>query len=664
MLPFARVSREAGAGWVAGGVFALALGLRLLCLWQLHDSGLWDYLRLDPLYYHDWAVKIAAGHAPADGTYEMTPLYAYALGFVFKVLGPSLAGPRVLQALLGAGTCAVAAWLGCRLFGRAAGGIAGVVLAAYAPSLFHETQIMKTVLTVFLSTATAAVLWVSAAARPRLLLAAGVLLGLTALAQENINVTLPLLVVWILWRAPRGARLAGAAALVAGWTVIVAPATLRNLRVAGEFVLITSGGGEVFYTGNNPHASGKYRPPSFVRPDPFFEHEDFRSEASRRLGRAVTRRESDAYWWSEGMRFIRENPGRWAALLVDKLATYFTDYERPDNYAFDNFRRFVPMLAWPLPRFGWVAPLGLVGLALSWRRWAELLPLHATMGAYLLSALLFFTQSRYRMPMVPLLALFAGHAVVEMARAARARRLWPLAWSVPAAAVLLLAVHRDPGHALGFDAQNHGILGEMNLHAGRPAPALAEFREALRLLEGYPGDTSGDQHRRVAASCHMGIVLALEMGAERDTPPATEMVEHLRAAALSPDEDLQRDALDRLGSLLLQIGDPAGAAEAWARAVQIDPGGFSRRLRLAEALHRAGRPREALVTVEAALREAPPPRREDLADAHYGQALIYMGDLRDNARAAGHLREVLRLSPAHPRAAWIRDRLASIEERP
>jgi tetratricopeptide (TPR) repeat protein len=364
------------------------------------------------------------------------------------------------------------------------------------------------------------------------------------------------------------------------------------------------------------------------------------------------------------MRFIRENPGRWAGLLLDKLLTYFTDYERPDNYAFDNFGRFIPLLSWPLPRFGWVAPLGLVGLALSWRRWPELLPLHATMGAYLLSALLFFTQSRYRMPMIPLLALFAAHAAVEMFRAARSRRLGLLAWSVPATAALLLAVHRDPGHAQGFEAQNHGILGEMNLHAGRPAPALAEFREAIRLLEGYPGDSSGDQHRRVAASCHLGIVLALEMGADREGAGATEKIEHLRAAALSPDADLRLEALDRLGSLLLQHGDASGAADAWSRAVPMDPGGFQRRLHLAEALHRAGRPREALATVEAALREAPSPRREELADAHYGQALIYMGDLRDAARAAGHLREVLRLAPSHPRAAWIRERLATLERTP
>ncbi len=661
MLPFARASRDAGAAWIAGGVFALALGARLLCVWQLHDSGLWDYLRLDPLYYHDWAVRIAEGHSPADGTYEMTPLYAYLLGGVFRLAGHTLLVPRLLQALLGAGTCALAAFLGCRVFSRAEGMIAGSILALYGPALFHETQIMKTVLTVFLTTATATVLYFSRGERRALLGLGGALMGLTALAQENINVTLPLMAAWILWRAPRGAKLAGTAALVLGWGAAIAPATARNYFVAGEAVLITSGGGEVFYTGNNEFASGEYRPPAFVRPDPFFEHEDFRAEAARRLGRPVSRRESDAFWWSEGTRFIREHPGRWLSILCGKLVTYFRNYERPDNYAYENFRQFIPMLSWPLPRFGWIAPFGLAGLALSWRSWSRLLPLYAVMGAYLLSALLFFTQSRYRMPMVPLLSVFAAHAVVAMVQAARARR-WPrLAWTVPAVVSLAIVMYRPPAHEVGFHAQNEGILGEMSLHAGRPADALRHFREALRLFEGYPGDSSGDQYRRVLASSHMGIVLALEMAPRGESPPATEVITHLRAAAEGPDADLRRDALDRLGDLLLRQGDAAGAAEAIAAAVAIDPAGFSRRLHLAEALHRAGRAREALAAVEAALRDSPSPSREELADAHYGQALIYLRDLEDHPRAIEHLREVLRLSPSDRRAPWIHERLRELE---
>ncbi len=652
---------DAGAAWILAGVFAVALAFRLAAVWQLGRSGLWDYLRLDPLYYHDWALRIARGELVGRQTYEMTPLYAYALGGVFALFGEGLLLPRLLQALLGAGTCTIVAHLGQKIFGRAEGLLAGLALAAYGPSLFHETQIMKTVLTVALSTAAAAAVCLSEGRRPARLAAGGALLGLTALCQENVNVALPVLAVWAAWRAPRGGRLACAGALAAGWALAVAPVAARNLAVSGDFVLITTGGGEVFYTGNNEHASGRYRPPAFVRPDPFFEHEDFRAEAARRLARPVTRKESDAFWWGEGWRFIAADPWRWLLLLWDKLTVYFTDYERPDNYSYGNFRLFLPVLSLPLARFGWIAPPGLVGLALSARRWAELIPLHATMGVYLLSALVFFTQDRYRMPMVPLLALFAAHGVVTLGRAALRRDARGLAWGLPAVGLLALAVNRDAGQSLAFRAQNEGILGEMYLQSGRPAEAAARFRETLRLLEGYPGDSTGDQHRRVVASAHFGLAIALETAGA--AAPAGEVLAHLRAAGASPDADLRRDALGRAGALLLSGGDAAAATEAYRSAAEAAPADLALRLRFAEALHRGGRPREALEEVESALREAPPADPRLLASAHFGRALLYR-DLGDPAAMRRHLAEALRLDPAHPRADWMRHALSSAGEEP
>lgn len=649
----ARSSAGAAGVVLTGAVFATALTLRLISLAQLHRSGLWDYLRLDPLYYYEWARRIAAGAVIGSGTYEMTPLYAYALGGVFRLAGDGLLVPRLIQAILGAGTAALIAWLGLRIFGRTEGILAGLALAFYGPSLFHDMQIMKTVLTVALSTATAAVLYTSRGSRWRLLLAGGFLLGLTALSQENMKLTVPIFVAWTLWRALPRRRLTCAGALLAGFIVAVIPAAARNYHVSGEYVLITSGGGEVFYTGNNEHATGRYGPPAFVRPDPFFEHEDFRAEASRRLGHPVTRAESDAFWWHEGLRFIRENPLRWAGIVVEKLSVYMNDYERPDNYSYDNFQRFIPLLSLPLVRFGWLAPFAMIGLILSARRWPELLPLHATMGIYLLSALIFFTQSRYRMPMIPLLALFAAHGAAGIARAARARDVRTLAWSVPVAAGLLLFVHRDPGNAPAFHAQNHGIFGEMFLHANRPQEAVSEFRAAIAMLEGYPGDSTGEQNRRVMDSSRFGIALARQDGA---VVSDEEVLARLRDARDAVDADLRHDVLATLGGLLLARGDAAAAADAFAGAVSADPNDLDSLLRLAEAQHKAGRPDEALATAASVVRGFPDADPRALASAHYGQALIYM-DRSDLALATDHLREVLRLDPSHPRAEWIRARL-------
>src|SRR5574341_543097 len=118
MAPSPTSRREPGLIWIPAGVFAAALAVRLVYLVQLQASGLADYLRLDPLYYHDWAVRISRGDAFGDGTYEMTPLYAYALGGLFRLIGYGLTAPRIVQAAMGALTCALASLMGARLFGR------------------------------------------------------------------------------------------------------------------------------------------------------------------------------------------------------------------------------------------------------------------------------------------------------------------------------------------------------------------------------------------------------------------------------------------------------------------------------------------------------------------------------------------------------------------
>ena len=267
------------------------------------------------------------------------------------------------------------------------------------------------------------------------------------------------------------------------------------------------------------------------------------------------------------------------------------------------------------------------------------------------------------MPMIPLLMIFAAHAAVTLARATRPGRLATLAAAVPGLIILALFINRDPGNSRVFEAQNHGILGEMYLEAERPAEAVTEFESALHLMDEVPSGARTAQDQRMIASAHFGIVLA---GTDRSED---EMLAHLSAAAVSPDADTRRDALSRLGGVLMVRGDAAGAADAFAGSISADPSpgpdGFQRRLALAEALHKSGRAAEALAAVKEALGGAPPSIDPVLlADAHYGAALIYLHDIPDPSLAARELQEVLRLNPQHQRAEWIRRTLASLATRP
>ncbi len=602
--PAARLDRLDGAA--AGAVFALALAVRLLYLAQLHAAGLWRYLRLDPLYYHEWGLRIAAGDWLGTEVFEMSPLYAYVLGGFYRLLGDAPLGPRLLQCLLGAGVCALLVIVGRLALGRLQGILAGAAFALYGPALFYDGQVMKTSLEISLTALMTFAFYAAgrgpSAPRPWGLFAGGVLLGLTALMRENSLVAAPLFFAWAIW--PRQGRpfrraLAAAAALTAGTILPIAPFTARNLIVAGEAVLITSLGGENFSTGNNAMASGRYTPPPFVRPDPGYEHEDFRNEAARRVGRPVTRKEASDFWFAEGLRFIRDHPGRYAALLWDKLEVFFNDFERPDNFSFYNFRRFCPILRAPLPRFAWVAPLGLVGIVLAARRWRDLLPLHVTLVSFVGSALVFFTQSRYRIPAVPVLCLFGAHAAVTLAGAARRAEWRTLAWAAPALAALVLWVAQDPGNTPLFDAQNEALVAELHLESGDLPAAAAAFRSSLRALENLPAAGS-PAAQRLKANAHLGLARALLRQGDR-----AGGIAELRLAADSPRPDVRFNSLMLLAHLAGEDGDPAASLEFLRRAVGEEPDSYEARMTYAEALDGAGRRAEAIAQLDEALRISP-----------------------------------------------------------
>ncbi len=603
-----------------GAVFLVALAIRLTYVYQIHAAGLGRYLRLDPLYYHRWGLRIAGGDWLGREAFEMSPLYAYLLGFLYRLFGDTPVVPQLIQCVLAALVCGLLVLVGRRAFGKTEGAIAGAAFALYAPALFYDGQVMKTSLEISLTALMTFAFFLAGLDAPyprkRWIFAGGVLLGLTALSRENILVAAPVLLAWVVWpRRGYGTKAKALAALVliVATTLPILPATVRNVAVARELVLVSALGGENFYTGNNMIASGRYVPPPFVRPDPAYEHEDFRREAERRTGRPLTRREASDYWFKEGLRFIAGHPGRYLWLLWDKLAVFWNDFERPDNFSFYNFRRFSSLLNGPLLHFAWVAPLGLLGIALSARGWRRFVPLYITLGAYVGSALIFFTQSRYRMPAVPILCLFAANAVVVLAGAIRRRRWAPLVGSVPLLALLAAFVLWDPGNTALFRAQNRSLVAEMFRESGRLEEAAAEYRASLEELERLPiGELVGT--RRVIANAHLGLARTLVGLGKED-----EALSELREAARSPRPEVRFAALSMLGVLLDERDDFAGAAGAFERAVQEDPESYEARMLHAESLAKLGRLREALDQVEEALRLRPAdPEARRIRDALAG----------------------------------------------
>ena len=90
-------------------VWVAAAALRCLYLWQIHAAPFYDLRLGDAEAYHIWAQRIANGDWLGPGVFYQAPLYPYFLAIVYRIFNDSVTTVRVIQALVGAGSCALLA---------------------------------------------------------------------------------------------------------------------------------------------------------------------------------------------------------------------------------------------------------------------------------------------------------------------------------------------------------------------------------------------------------------------------------------------------------------------------------------------------------------------------------------------------------------------------
>ncbi|MEE9613326.1 MAG: glycosyltransferase family 39 protein [Thermodesulfobacteriota bacterium] len=470
-------------------VFLGAFTLRFLYIHQFKGDPFLDCLFLDPAYYHNQAMRIAGGEILGGSeVFEMSPLYSYFLAFFYKYITTDLFTIRLVQILIGSLSCVLIYFIARRVFGGTVPAlVAGLAAAAYGPFILYDGVIMKTSLTVFfvlLMTLSLMRSEVPGAVFPPLL--AGLFLGLAALVRENIVLLVPIVPLWFMGFGleSKGTRILKGVIFVLGAVIIILPITLRNFYVGGEPVLITSGGGEVFYIGNNPEADGTYRVPSYVTPTPASEHEDFRRKARELTGRELTRGESSRYWFLRGFEYIIENQIDYAVLEAKKLFLFWNFYEYPDNHNYYLHRTHSRVLGGPVLGFGIIAPLALLGLFLSFGQPRKFAVVYLVFFTYLVSFLMFFNYARFRIPAVPFMIIFGVYALYWIAGRVRARSLVPVFLSISALAVFFMAVNtkvhgQDPYRFL-FDT-SYTNLGLCYEDAGDDDRALDYMNGALEI---------------------------------------------------------------------------------------------------------------------------------------------------------------------------------------
>ena len=611
-------------------VFAVALLVRLLYIWQIRSSPFFDTLLGDSRSYDEWAQRIAGGDWIGRDVFYQAPLYPYFLGTLYAIFGRDLTIVRCVQAILGSSACVLLAFAARRLFDDRVGLAAGLMLALYAPALFFDGLLQKTTLDVFL---VCAVLWLVArivshedtkprnheTTKPRnqtIWVALGLTMAALVLTRENALALVAVLFAW----AIISYSVRSAAAFALGLAIVLVPVGIRNWAVGGEFLLTTSQFGANFYMGNNPLADGTEASLRAGRGTAEYEREDATQLAEYGSGRRLTPSEVSAYWSARSFAFIRSQPAAWLKLTARKAALLVNRTEWLDTEAQESYAEWSWILrfgAW-VGNFGVLVPLAVAGIVLTWSRRAKLAIVYALAITYAVSVVAFYIYARYRFPLVPFLILFAAAAAIAIVK--RTDQVRPLLLPMTAA-IFVVFITNWP--MLSSDVQR--AVTENNLGAalqddGRLDEAAAHYRRATAIRPEYPPPYN-----------NLGVALA---AAGHD---ADAMAAYRRASAL---DATYADPHYNLANALLRQDNPQEAAKEFERAIALSPPSPDTFNNFGVALAQQGRMEDALKQFEQVLRLDP-----DSAKAHRnaGNALVALNRLDEGI---SHLRRAVELAPA------------------
>ena len=654
----------------------------------MHDAPVFSVLMGDSRSYHEWARRIAGGDWVGSEVFYQAPLYPYFLGAIYTLFGPDLVVVRICQAVIGASACVLLGLTARRLFNEPAGLVAGLGLALYAPAIFFDALIQKTVLDVFF---VCLALWilsrlvtspaslrvphtVPSEAKPHAclpvrgaaLLGLGLALGFLILTRENALAVAAVVLVWLALRHGPGTsrpslrrRAIEVGAFMAGLVMVLAPVAVRNYAVGGDLYVTTSQFGPNFYIGNNSRADGTYMSLRPGRGAPEYEREDATEIAEQALGRPLAASEVSSYWTDRALAFITSDPGAWVRLLARKLLLLVNTSEMLDTESLQTHAEHSALLRagrW-LGHFGLLVPLALLGVMATWAdRRLSILPAIAL--AYSASVVLFYVFARYRFPLVPMLMLFASAGIV-MGRglflAHSPGRRAGLAAVVVAGAVITnrpmlsdTTMQAVTENNLGAALQERGRLDDAIAHYRRAtelepdyAPAYNNMGTALR-AQGLVEQAIASYRHAIDAmvdypDAHYNLANAL-----MDQQRASDAVQHLRIAARAM--PTSAGVRNNLGKALAEEGRLDEAERELRLAVALDPGSAKAHHNLGNVLASRGRAADALDHLRRAAGIEP---TDVEVQYDLGTLLLEGGRLDD---AVGALEAVLRRKPDHAAA--------------
>jgi len=380
---------------------------------------------LDEAHYLERAVEISNEGWIPDDVFTMSPLYSYLVAATGsgRTLdahrlreGAPPRGIRWLQAILWLGTAWTLWRVGRDLLGPRWCWGPPLLWMGYAPAAILAGQVLMEIPLTF-----AAALALGASGShlgPRSRWGRGVLAGAmvgVAVLLRGTAIVLVIPVILALWQESSPRRIVGVVVpVVVAIVVVVAPFVLHNSLLAGRPAPPAMNVGVNLLIGNGPGANGFFR---------VFQGFDFESDPSgaaylsAKLGRPIGDPwTADRAWTEEARTVMTADPIRVLGLWSKKVRLHLVGVEIPQISSFGAWSKHVPLFRVLVVPWALLAAAGLAGGIMAWRSVPGMRPW--LVAALLLIAVqsLFFVVTRYRIILVPGLALGATVLARELVR--------------------------------------------------------------------------------------------------------------------------------------------------------------------------------------------------------------------------------------------------------
>lgn len=583
-------------------LFLLALIVRLVYIYQQRRNPAFWMPLVDAEVFDRAASNWAdSGEYERDGFFFHSFLYPFFLGIVYKVFAASVWGAKFIQAILGAFTCSLTYVLGRRTLGRHVGhsagdrvGLtAGLVVAFYGPLFFVESDLVAE------GVATCVVMGLLClesvmSDKPSwtTFFAWGVISAIAIGLRASLLPFVIVATLWIGWRFYRSPvqrsdrakiSLLTPAACLVGALPVLTPIALVTHQETGRYAILPAAGGVNAYLGNSSDLCRTLT----LRPGMKW------NEMMGMAGKRATLWQRDQFFFDKTLEEIKTRPAVFLKNLVSKSHGWVISRELPRNldlYLYRPFSFILSMTVWKYGGFGF--PFGLL-LPLAWMgAWYERKRIPhiwwAWLGTYSLVHILVFGSSRYRVLLVPVLAILAVLGAQSLWRLLTHDRWQPKTYG-PVLVSIGLAVVMSMPQQRCEERVNYRAELEFLVAAGYESNNQLGMAEAYyhRALTAEP---------RYAEAHHM---LAKLLGRQKRYQQA---LPHFEAAASTMSN---AEVLNDWGQTLGAMGQLEASISVLHKGISMDPDHASLQNNTGTALALSGRIAEALPYFLAAQRLDP-----------------------------------------------------------